>query len=389
MRLSTRSTVVKRLIAAVVLVTYTASCTTTMSGEKAFDSFESCFASNLGLAAVGGVGVNYLGKKLTERLTGSATAARHVGAAAGVATAALIAVTAWKKCGAVYNTSTAVAPPQPLKPQEAGARRAGLAFGQLAVKMDGSENDPPKIEFDFDFIATDAAAKDIPAKFRHKVEIVRFKAGDNDQLILADANGNALNDANGNPIGLDQAHKLPREKLHWITIAEEGRDDYVEDVVIQQGNKHAYNHKLQVPPRDKLPLPLPVPMRYTLTIEAGGQIAKRSVDFALLETARRPKTFLAAGAPVEPAAAPVARNLAEPGEPGEFALSHVAKRKVTVYNDSGAKRKPLVTLNQGGKLMLIEKRAVVVNKKSTDWAKVMTDTRVIGWLPFAELLEVQ
>ena len=215
MRLMTCKNLLKRVTASIVLVTYCVSCTNMPSGEKAFNSFETCFAANLGLAAAGGVGAGLLTSKLAERLTGSSRTGKALGTAAGVAAAAMIAMTAWKKCGAVYNTSVAIAQPIDNKANEATVnRKAGLNLEQLSVKLAGSENDAPTIEFDFNYFAENLATKDIKVKFRHKVEIVRFRAGNNEQLVLADENGNAMLDASGNQIPLEQASKMPRDKLH-------------------------------------------------------------------------------------------------------------------------------------------------------------------------------
>lgn len=393
MRRYTYKNLLKRVTASIVLIAYCVSCTNMPSGEKAFNSFESCFAANLGLAAAGGVGAGLLTSKLAERLTGSSRTGRALGTAAGVAAAAMIAMTAWKKCGAVYNTSVPVALPVDSKVQDATVnRKTGLNLEQLSVKLAGTENDAPSIEFDFNYFAEDLATKDIKVKFRHKVEIVRFRAGNNEQLVLADNNGNAMTDASGNQIPLEQAGKMPREKLHWVSIAEEGHEDYVEDVIIQQGSRHLYNHRLQVPPRDKFALPLPVPMRYTLTVEAGNAKSKRSVDFSLLETAQRPKMYSSSmsmntGDLIVASAEKRSLNDAVPSK--QFAMTHIVTKKVMLVSDTGIKRKNVSTLEQGTKVSLIEKKEVFFNKKTNEWAKISTETKVIGWLLSSDLLEVK
>lgn len=265
-----------RITASLVLVTYAVGCTHMPGGDKAFDSFDSCFASNLGLAAVGGVGVGMLSAKLTRGSGKSSSTA--LGAAAGIATATMIAMTAWRKCAAAYNTSQPVAQQPASQAQLPATRQRSLDLDRLEVRVEGSENDAPVPEFDVSYFAADTGARDIRARLRHKVEIVRFTPDDNDRLVLADARGEAMRDAGGNTIPLEMAGKIPRERLQWVTIAEEGKDDYVEDVVIQQGARTSYRHRLQVPPRDQMPLPLPVPMRYTLTVEADGMRATRTVD---------------------------------------------------------------------------------------------------------------
>lgn len=397
MRRYSYKNLLKRVTASIILIAYCVSCTNMPSGEKAFNSFESCFAANLGLAAAGGVGAGLLTSKLAERLTGSSRAGKNIGTAAGVAAAAMIAMTAWKKCGAVYNTSVAVAQPIDSKVQDATVnRKSGLNLEQLSVKLAGSENDAPSIEFDFNYFAENPATKDIKVKFRHKVEIVRFRSGNNEQLVLADDSGNAMLDVSGNQIALEQASKMPREKLHWVTIAEEGHDDYVEDVIIQQGSKHLYNHRLQVPPRDKFALPLPVPMRYTLTVEASNMKSKRSVDFALLETAQRPKMYYSSASlnsginsGDQLVTSVEKRSLGDAGLSKQFTMTHIITKKVILMSDTGAKRKNVATLEQGTKVSLLEKQDVILNKKPTEWAKIVTETKVTGWLLSTDLLEVK
>jgi hypothetical protein len=382
-----------RLTASFVLVAYCVSCTNMPSGEKAFNSFETCFAANLGLAAAGGVGAGLLTSKLAERLSGSTRTGQALGAAAGVAAGAMIAMTAWKKCGAVYNTSVAIVQPSDNKAQDAPVnRKPGLNLEQLSVKLAGTENDAPSIEFDFSYFADNVAAKDVKVKFRHKVEIVRFRSGNNEQLVLADDNGNALLDASGNQIALEQASKMPRDKLHWVTIAEEGHNDYVEDVIIQQGSKHLYSHRLQVPPRDKFALPLPVPMRYSLTVEAGTAKSKRSVDFSLLEKSQRPKLYNS-GASINSGdlvVAPVEkRSLGDPVASKQFTFTHIVTKKVTLMSDTSVKQKNVAVLEQGTKVSLSEKQEVMASKKTTEWAKVSTESKITGWLRSSDLLEVR
>jgi hypothetical protein len=393
MRRYSYKNLLKRVTASIVLISYCVSCTNMPSGEKAFNSFESCFAANLGLAAAGGVGAGLLTSKLAERLTGSSRTGKALGTAAGVAAAAMIAMTAWKKCGAVYNTSVPIAQPIDSKVQDATVnRKVGLNLEQLSVKVAGSENDAPSIEFDFNYFAESPATKDIKVKFRHKVEIVRFRAGNNEQLVLADNNGNAMTDASGNQIALEQASKLPREKLHWVTIAEEGHDDYVEDVIIQQGSRHLFSHRLQVPPRDKFALPLPVPMRYTLTVEAGNAKSKRSVDFSLLEIAQRPKMYnsgMSMNSGDQVVTSIDKRSLSDVAPVKQFAMTHIVTKKVSLMSDAGNKRKIVSSLEQGTKVSLIEKQEVFVNKKPIEWAKVSTETKVTGWLLSSDLLEVK
>lgn len=379
MQRPSRASWCKRITASLVLVTYAAGCTHMPSGEKAFESFDSCFASNLGLAALGGVGVGMLSAKLTRGTGKSSSTA--IGAAAGIATATMIAMTAWRKCAAVYNRSEPVAQTAAAaQPQLPATRQRGLQLDRLEVRVEGSENDPPMPEFDFSYFAADAAARDIKARFRHKVEIVRFTPDDNDKLVLADAKGEAMRDASGNTIPLEMASKMPRERLQWVTIAEEGKDDYVEDVVIQQGARISFRHRLQVPPRDQMPLPLPVPMRYTVTVEADGLSDRRTVDFALLPAAERPKRFTA---PAAGAAGSATRSLASTGA----AATYSAKRKVSLYSAADGKRKVTGTLARGAKVRIEERVEVGSKGKSVSWVKVAPENGAGGWVPESELTE--
>lgn len=378
MQRPSRASWCKRITASLVLVTYAVGCTHMPSGEKAFDSFDSCFASNLGLAAIGGVGVGVLSAKLT-RGTGKSTSTA-LGAAAGIATATMVAMTAWRKCAAVYNRSEPVAQTAAAQPQLPASRQRGLQLDRLDVRVEGSENDAPIPEFDISYAVADAAAKDIKARFRHKVEIVRFTPDDNDRLVLADASGAAMRDAGGNTIPLEMAAKVPRERLQWVSIAEEGKEDYVEDVVIQQGSRMSYRHKLQVPPREQMPLPLPVPMRYTLTVEADGLSDRRSVDFALLPAAERPKRFSAAAA-----AGTATRSLTT----GTAGTAYTAKRKVSLYSAAEGKRKITGSLAKGAKVRVEERTQVTQQGKAAGWVRVVPENGAGGWVAESELAEVK
>lgn len=439
----------RRGIASMVLVAYAAGCTHMPSGEKAFDSFESCFAANLGLAAAGGVAVGALGTHFVKQFTGSSSAATTVGTTAGIAAAAMIGLTAWRKCAAVYNTSelvveksdsrshqpdpipattspmpapsqtpaqgraqasasasaparTPASAPAPTPTQTpAPAHKPGLKLERLDIKVEGTENDPPVPEFNFSFFAENPAAKDIKAKFRHKVEIVRFMAGENDKLILANAKGEPLLDAAGKPIPLEAATKMPRERLHWVTITDEGKDDYVENVVIQQGQRATYRHKLQIPPRAKLPLPLPVPMRYTLTVEADSMKSTRRVDFALLGTGERPKRFSssaittpstasaaaasasAAGTASKPAESPAASGAAAPA-------THTARSNLSLYSDVKPPRKTVTTMKKGTRVRIGERIRLTVDNKLVEWARVIpADGGIGGWTQAGNLVEIK
>ncbi|MES2933769.1 MAG: hypothetical protein V4805_09815 [Pseudomonadota bacterium] len=376
------------------MVMYIGACTHMPSGEKAFKDFDSCFASNLGLAAAGGIGFGILSSELTKKLTGDRSTANAVGVAAGVAAAAMIGMKAWSKCSAVYNTSEAIAVKnvpastgQPAKP--------GINLDRLEVRVEGSENDAPVPEFDFNYISEDPAAKDIKAKFRHKVEIVRFVAGDQDKLVLADAKGAPLLDSAGLQIPLGVANKMPRERLQWVTIAEEGRDDYVEDVVIQQGHRTSYRHKLQIPPRAQLPLPLPVPMRYTLSVEVDKVKTSRTVDFSLLGSGERPKRFKANAsahpsdsAQVSTPAITATRALKETASSSaDTLMTHSTRRQTSLFSDTKPARKRVSLLGAGIPLRIEERVLVTTNNKTVEWLRVMPQSGTGGWIQATELVE--
>ena len=394
----------RRLLAGVVLVAYVAGCTHMPSGQKAFDSFEQCIAGNLGLATAGGIALGALGKALARQVTGDSGVQNRVAAAAGVAGAVMIGLTAWRKCAAVYSKSEPVAqtvsyaaPP----PAPAERRRPGFQFDRLDVRVEGTDNDPPIPEFEFVYTSDDAAARDIKAQFRHKVEIVRFKSDDNDQLILADASGGTMLEG-GRPIPLANAMRMPRDRLAWISIAEDGRDDYIEDVVIQPSRPSTFRHRLQVPPRAQLPIPLPVPMRYTVTVEAAGQKAARSVDFALLTTGERPRRFSSSAVPgsadrgpASPSLAPVAAPAPAPVRAEErataaskaFEVTHSARRGVPLYDQANVPRKSIARISRGEGIHVEERLEVQTNNRPVQWIKVVTEDGKSGWLPASEVAE--
>ena len=388
----------RRFIASLVLLAYCVSCTNLPSGEKAFDSFESCYAANLGLATIGGLGIGLLTREATKSITGNTAAANVAGISAGIAAGTLIGMKAWSKCAAVYNKSEQVTPTASQPPAQApGPRRTGPNLTRLEVRVEGNENDAPVPEFDFAYYNPDPAAKDIKAKIHHKVEIVRFMAGEGDKLYLADANGAALLDGNGKPIPIEAAGRTPRERMQWVTIAEEGKEDYVEDVVIQQGPRNSFRHHLQIPPRAKLPLPLPMPMRYTVTVETDTGKSSRSVDFAILGTNERPKRFVGgiAGGLSNPAGNTAGSNTgANPGTnarslSGAFVATHTTKRQLGVFSDTGPARKLLATLKKGTKVMIDDRTTVVVNKRNIEWDHIKPENGNGGWAPASELAEIK
>jgi len=393
---------VQRGIAASLIVAQVAACTHMPSGEKAFKSFDECVAANLGLAAVGGIAIGALAAAITRQGTDHRKTSNAVGVAAGIAATVMIGMTAWRKCAAVYSTSEVVAPPPPQPAPPAGApaappqRRKGLSLDRLEVKVEGNDEAPPVPEFAFTYGDENASAKDIKAKFRHKVEIVRFKALDDDRLVLADASDKPVTDASGQPIPLDQAINMPRDRLHWVTIAEEGKDDYVEDVVIQQGASATYRHKLQIPPRQQLPLPLPVPMRYRLTVQVGELKATRNVDFALLKAQDRPKRFSAAGSSQASAAPPATRAIASEANKSQssaaasdFAGTHVTKRTVTLFSQAAAPRKSVGSLPAKAPVRIEGEADITAGGKSVKWVKVLGSKGQTGWIAASDLKATQ
>lgn len=376
----------RRIVAGIVLVAYVGGCTHMPSGEKAFENFDQCIAANLGLAAAGGVAVGALSAAFTRQLSGSRSAPTAIGTAAGIATAVMIGTTAWRKCAAVYSKSEVVAVATPTTP-DSPRRAPGVVLDKLDVLVGGTEDTAPVPEFSFNYVAENPAAKDINARLRHKVEIVRFKATDDDKLILADANDQPLLDGSGNPIPLELAHTIPRERLSWTTIAEEGKDDYVETLVIQQGASTG-KHLLKIPPRDQLPLPLPVPMRYTLTVEVGEVKSTRTVDFAILKGQDRPKRYHSSRAPVAQDTAGVA---ARAPSKNEFVATHTLKRSVQIYSDAEPSRKVVGRMQAKTGVRIEEEAEVVAGKAKAKvkWVKVIAQTGKGGWLPAAELVEVK
>jgi hypothetical protein len=285
-------------------------------------------------------------------------------------------------------------------PPTAAAREARLNLDRLEVKVGGTENDPPEPQFNFTYLAANSADKDIKARLRHKVELVRFKAGEGDQFFLVDSADQFLLDASSKPIPLDRANAMPRERLSWVTIALEGQEDYVEDVVIQQGASARFRHLLQMPNRQQLPVPLPLPMRYSLTVEAAGLSAIRSVDFALLKTAERPKLYAAAAvrsapaairaAPmVAPIATPAAANPVSPTESSSPASSYKLKRANNLFSDTSPKRKVVGRLLLNAVVNIDESSEVITAGKPVTWVKVSATTGLSGWLPKSELMETK
>jgi hypothetical protein len=369
------------------------------SGEKAFESFDSCFASNLALAAVGGAAVGALSNKLLKQWTGSSSSSA-VGVAAGIAAGAAIAMAAWRKCAVVYNKSEPVAKPaaaQASPPATAERRRAGMTLERLEVRLNGTENEPPVPEFDFTYYAENATAKDIKARFRHKVEIVRFMTTDDNKLVLADAQGKPLLDSSGKPIPLESANKMGRDRLEWVTIAEEGKNDYVEDVIIQQGQRMSYRHKLQIPPRAELPLPLPVPMRYALTVEADGLKSSRNVDFAVLGTGERPRRYSASAATNTGASeagstdSTVATRALKSSttDAAKLVATHTTARAVSLYSDSGTKRKVVGNLKKGAPVRVDDRTEIKANNATVLWFKVTAEPAIVGWLPARDVTPIK
>ncbi|MEN9560236.1 MAG: hypothetical protein RLZZ502_1447 [Pseudomonadota bacterium] len=394
----------KKICALALLISYTTACTHTVTGEKAFKNFEECVGGNLALATVGGVGVGIIGANLVKNLTGDRRLANKVGVAAGIGTTVLIGVTAWRKCAAAYSTSEVVAAAPSAAAPVAVQATAAVRLSHLSVNVPGTENDAPVPEFDFHYTPSEAGSKDIKARLRHQVEIVRFKTDDNDALILADEQGNTLMSASGQPIPLAEAMRMPREKLAWIAIADEGKNDYVEDIVIQPGQSARFRHKLNIPSRAQLPLPLPVPMRYQLTVEVGNQNAKQQVDFALLRSNERPRRFSAtAQTRALPASATTSANVVQPStssiagasartadapaSPSPTAqMLYKTRRAVSVFTDTSAQRKLVARLAANTVVTVVESVDVKAAGRSVLWARLRLDNGKEAWVQKSELV---
>ena len=270
-------------------------CTHLPGDQKAFNDFDTCIAANLGVAAAGGLTVCSIGARISRAVSADKRAAvKATGTAAGVGAATLIGLYAWRQCAAVYSVSELVTGPGAARTDAGVRRQPGLVMDRLSVNVAGGEDTAPVPEFAFGFYSADSGLKDVKARLRHKVEIVRFKAQDDDSLVLVDGKDQPILE-NGKPVRLENSASIARERLSWVSIAQDGKDDYTEDVVIQPGTVTGYKHKLQLPTRAQLPIPLPVPMRYRLTVEVSSQSASDVVDFAILKTGQRPKRFGAGG----------------------------------------------------------------------------------------------
>jgi hypothetical protein len=266
-------------------------CTHLPGNQKAFKDFETCVAANLGVAAAGGFTLGAIGTRISNAVSADKRAAVKAGSTvAGVGAATLIGLYAWKQCAAVYSVSEVITSPGAGKTAAGVRRQPGLVMDRLSVTVAGSEDTAPVPEFAFGFYSADSGVKDVKARLRHKVEIVRFKAQDDDSLVLVDGKDQPILE-NGKPVRLENSASIARERLSWVSIAQDGKDDYTEDVVIQPGVVTGYKHKLQLPTRAQLPIPLPVPMRYRLTVEVASQNASDAVDFAILKAGQRPKRF--------------------------------------------------------------------------------------------------
>ena len=285
----------RRVIVGSLLLSHGVACTHLPGDQKAFKDFDSCIAANLGIAAAGGLTIGSIGNRISNAFSAEKrSAVKATGVVAGVGATALIGLYAWKQCAAVYSVSEVVPASGAARPDVGVRRQPGLVMDRLSVNVAGSEDTAPVPEFAFGFYSADTSVKDVKARLRHKVEIVRFKAQDDDSLVLVDGKDQPILE-NGKPIRLENSASIARERLSWVSIAQDGKDDYTEEVVIQPGVVTGYKHKLQLPTRTQLPIPLPVPMRYRLTVEVGSQSASDAVDFAILKAGQRPKRFGAGG----------------------------------------------------------------------------------------------
>ncbi len=401
------------ILTMIVFASQTVSCTHLPSGKKAFNSFDECFAANVGLATATGIGIGALTAIITKKATGDSGAAVGAGVVAGGASAAAIGVVAWRKCAAVYAKSEVIAT-QPLPAEVASAsgpaRPTGLWFDRFDMRVEGTDDTAPVPEYQYTYVAADPAAKDIPAKFRHKIEIARFTQTEDGRAVLADGNGKPLLDSAGRPIPYENAAKMPRDRLAWEPVVmTPGGTDFVEDNVIQQGTIKS-RFLLPMPTHTQLGLPLPMPMRHTVVIEVADQKPVRVVDFSVLPAAERPKLFSSAppanqvafaqaptqvagrglprAQPSNPAAAapaPLAMNATDI----PFRATHAIKREVPVYSDSSAQRKIVGSLAARTPVRLEERSQVRIGERTTAWARIATQDGTGGWIRAKDLAEIR
>jgi hypothetical protein len=416
---------------ATAFIVQTFGCTHLPSGKKAFNTFDECFSANVALAAAGGIGIGALTALITQKATGNSGAATATGVAAGAASAAAIGIVAWRKCAAVYAKSEVVAT-QPLPADVAAAtgpaRPSGLWFDRFDTRVEGGDDTVPVPEYEYTYVANDAALKDIPVRLHHRIEIASFTQTEDKRMVVADASGKPLLDASGRPIPYEMAGKVPRERLAWEPILmNAGGSDFVEDNVIQQGTTKA-KFLIQMPTHTQLGLPLPIPMRHTVTIEVAEQKTARTVDFGILPAAERPKLFTsappanqvasaqarnqvgavaqrtnqaAAQAPVQvaarglpkaqsntvTAAAPV--SLAMNSTVSTFQPTHAVKREIPVYSDSSAQRKVVGNLAARTPVQIEDRSQTRSGDRTIAWVKVATRSGFAGWIRAKELTEIR
>jgi len=350
---------------------------------------------------------------VTKKATGDNKAALGAGIAVGGASAAMIGVVAWRKCAAVYAKSEVIST-QPL-PADVGAangpaRRAGLSFDRFDMRLEGGDDNAPIPEYEYTYVANDAATKDIAVRFRHKVEIARFTQTEDEKMVVADANGKPLLDSSGKPIPYEMAAKLPRDRLAWEPIiATPGDTDFVENNVIQQGTTKS-RFVVPMPTRAQLGLPLPIPMRHTVWIEVAEQKTSRMVDFGILPAAERPKLFASAPPPNQAAAAQAPTQVAARGLPkpqpssaatttpvslamnatvAGFQATHTLKREIPVYSDSSAQRKLVGSLAARTRVRVEQEAQTRTGDRTVRWVKVATQSGTAGWIRAKELAEIR
>lgn len=377
-------------VAAVGLVI--ASCTHVPTGEKAFTTYGECMAANVGLGAVIGIGTGVLIKKLT----GSTAAA----VATGVAASMGVGLVAWKRCAAVYSTTTTTAQ-QSRDDLIASGRVVAKPAPALTVDEFGArvDRDAAVVHFDLGltFIADSTEEKDVPMTIRHRLGIAKMKES-GDTLILVDDADQPLRGANGQPIPTT-AFATADGRIVYQDFY-----DKTDKEIIQQGSRKLV-HEL---PTAIQGLRYPMPMRYTVTVNVGRFVSETTLDFYLPDARERPKTFAAKTPPATQAPAPqpstaqaaTPRGTAPPATTPPKAetaakpadkpvVRYVTQRAVTFYQAAGggpqAGRFPANTLLQAGE----SKTIVSADGKPALWLKVSSAQGITGWIRRTDVVEVK
>jgi hypothetical protein len=187
----------------------------------------------------------------------------------------------------------------------------------------------------------------------------------------------------------------------WVTIAE-SKDDYAEDVVIQQGIRATIATSCRYLRFNCRAAAGAV--RY-VTVEVEQFKSARTVDFALLGTGEQPKRFSAVAeqsggerqapmAPQRSTGGGAQRSRARPGGGGSRAkppphfTARIIKRRLR-SDEATAKRKSVGRLNKNTPVRVEERTEFKINNRTVEWVKVVTRTGAGGWLQGSELAEMK